>query len=149
MASGAGRLLDQAGLFPDVPAAIADCDYVYATTARGRELVKPVVTPERAYVGAGDDFLGRPAGWGDAQREAWGRAHYHQPSDEWRDEYDLSGMVEDARLLFLLGLLLLRRRLDERDRLMAIAWIEDAHGRVLQLASDVCPDPRPGRLSLR
>jgi len=29
-------------------AAIADCDYVFATTARGRELVKPVVTPERA-----------------------------------------------------------------------------------------------------
>jgi tRNA/rRNA methyltransferase len=48
MASGAGRVLDQAALFPDVKAAIADCDYVFATTARGRELVKPVVTPERA-----------------------------------------------------------------------------------------------------
>jgi tRNA/rRNA methyltransferase len=48
MASGAGRLLDVAGLFPDVPAAIADCDYVFATTARGRELTKPVMTPERA-----------------------------------------------------------------------------------------------------
>ena len=48
MASGAGRLLDNAGLFPSVQAAIADCDYVFATTARGRELVKPVVTPERA-----------------------------------------------------------------------------------------------------
>lgn len=48
MASGAGRLLDQAGLFPDVAASIADCDYVFATTARGRELVKPVMTPERA-----------------------------------------------------------------------------------------------------
>ena len=48
MASGAGRVLDQAGLFADVPAAIADCDFVFATTARGRELVKEVVTPERA-----------------------------------------------------------------------------------------------------
>ncbi|MDO9639374.1 MAG: RNA methyltransferase [Pseudotabrizicola sp.] len=48
MASGAGRLLDQAGLFPDVAAAIGDCDYVFATTARPRELVKPIVTPERA-----------------------------------------------------------------------------------------------------
>jgi tRNA/rRNA methyltransferase len=48
MASGAGRLLDHAGLFPDLPAAIADCDFVFATTARGRELVKEVVTPERA-----------------------------------------------------------------------------------------------------
>lgn len=48
MASGAGRLLDQAGIFADVPASIADCDYVFATTARGRELVKPVMTPEHA-----------------------------------------------------------------------------------------------------
>jgi tRNA/rRNA methyltransferase len=48
MASGAGRVLDQAGLFADVPGAIADCDFVFATTARGRELVKEVVTPERA-----------------------------------------------------------------------------------------------------
>jgi tRNA/rRNA methyltransferase len=48
MASGAGRVLDMAGIFPDIPTAIADCDFVFATTARGRELVKPVVTPERA-----------------------------------------------------------------------------------------------------
>jgi tRNA/rRNA methyltransferase len=48
MASGAGRVLDQAGLFDDVRAAVADCDYVLATTARGRELTKPVFTPERA-----------------------------------------------------------------------------------------------------
>lgn len=48
MASGAGRLLDNAGLFKDVATAIADCDYVFATTARPRELVKPMVTPERA-----------------------------------------------------------------------------------------------------
>lgn len=48
MASGAGRLLDAAGLFPDVAAAIADCDFVMATTARSRDLVKPVYTPERA-----------------------------------------------------------------------------------------------------
>jgi tRNA/rRNA methyltransferase len=48
MASGAGRVLDQAGVFADVGAAIADCDFVFATTARGRELVKLVVSPERA-----------------------------------------------------------------------------------------------------
>ena len=48
MASGAGRVLDQAGIFADVRAAVADCDYVFATTARGRELTKPVMTPERA-----------------------------------------------------------------------------------------------------
>lgn len=48
MASGAVPVLDNAGLFPDLPAAVADCDYVYATTARGRGLVKPVLTPEAA-----------------------------------------------------------------------------------------------------
>lgn len=48
MASGAGRLLETAGPYPDVQAAIADCDFVFATTARGRELTKPVMTPERA-----------------------------------------------------------------------------------------------------
>lgn len=48
MASGAGRLLDEAGLFEDIAAAVADCTYVYATTARPRELTKPVLSPERA-----------------------------------------------------------------------------------------------------
>jgi tRNA/rRNA methyltransferase len=48
MASGAGRVLDGAGVFGDLAAAIGDCDYVFATTARGRELVKPVMTPEHA-----------------------------------------------------------------------------------------------------
>jgi Zn-dependent M28 family amino/carboxypeptidase len=98
-----------------------DADVAAVAAQQGR-VVKPESHPDRgayyrsdhfpfakvgvpgAYVGSGDDFVGRPPGWGDAQREAWGRAHYHQPSDEWRDEYDLSGMVEDARLLFLLGL---------------------------------------------
>jgi tRNA/rRNA methyltransferase len=48
LASGAGQLLDHAGLFADTKAAIADCDYVFATTARGRGLTKPIMTPERA-----------------------------------------------------------------------------------------------------
>jgi len=48
MASGAGRLLDEAGLFSDTAAALEDCHFVFATTARARGLTKPVVTPERA-----------------------------------------------------------------------------------------------------
>jgi len=48
MASGAGRLLDEAMLCEDTPAALADCTYVYATTARPREMTKPVLTPEEA-----------------------------------------------------------------------------------------------------
>lgn len=49
MASGAaGQVLDHAGIFATLDEAVADCAYVFATTARGRELVKEVVTPERA-----------------------------------------------------------------------------------------------------
>ncbi|WP_104018878.1 RNA methyltransferase [Roseovarius nitratireducens] len=48
MASGAGRLLDEAGLFDDVAGAIGDCQYVMATTARARGMTKPVLSPERA-----------------------------------------------------------------------------------------------------
>jgi tRNA/rRNA methyltransferase len=49
MASGAaGRVLDHAGVFAALPEAVADCAYVFATTARGRDLTKPVMTPERA-----------------------------------------------------------------------------------------------------
>ena len=48
LASGAGRLLDNAGLFQTTQEALRDCTYVFATTARQRGLTKPVVTPERA-----------------------------------------------------------------------------------------------------
>lgn len=48
LASGAGRLLDNAGLFDTTAEALREADYVYATTARPRELTKPVLTPERA-----------------------------------------------------------------------------------------------------
>lgn len=49
MASGAaGKVLDFAGVFKTLPEAIGDCTYVFATTARGRDLTKPVMTPERA-----------------------------------------------------------------------------------------------------
>ncbi|MDC0737162.1 RNA methyltransferase [Cognatishimia sp. SS12] len=48
MSSGAGRLLDEAQLCKTVPEAIADCTYVFATTARMRDMTKPVMTPEHA-----------------------------------------------------------------------------------------------------
>ena len=48
MASGAGRLLDEAQLADDLPGALKDCTYVMATTARPRDLTKTVFTPERA-----------------------------------------------------------------------------------------------------
>lgn len=52
LASGAGRLLDEAQLSEDLPEALADCTYVYATTARARDLTKPVLSPETAMADA-------------------------------------------------------------------------------------------------
>jgi tRNA/rRNA methyltransferase len=48
LASGAGRLLDDARLFETTPAALRDATYVFATTARPRDMIKRVVSPERA-----------------------------------------------------------------------------------------------------
>lgn len=48
MASGAARVLDQVGVYDTTKAAAADCNYLFATTARQRDLTKPVMTPERA-----------------------------------------------------------------------------------------------------
>ena len=57
-----------------------------------------------AYLKFGTDVIGKPAGWGREQVEAYEKNTYHQPSDEYRDSLDFSGAVEDARLAFLLGL---------------------------------------------
>jgi tRNA/rRNA methyltransferase len=48
MAAGADRVLDAAQLFDTAAAAIADCAFVLATTARAHDQAKPVVVPEAA-----------------------------------------------------------------------------------------------------
>ncbi len=52
---------------------------------------------------SGTDFIGRPAGWGEARYAEWIERHYHQPSDEVDPAWNLAGLVEDARLAFLLA----------------------------------------------
>src|SRR5919205_3443804 len=47
-ASGADRILDEAVLYDTLEAAIADCTYVLATTARAHDQAKPVLGPEEA-----------------------------------------------------------------------------------------------------
>ncbi|HEX2252366.1 MAG TPA: M28 family peptidase [Thermoanaerobaculia bacterium] len=61
------------------------------------------------YFDGGTDFVGRPEGWGKQQVDAWTEEHYHQPSDELEDDWDYSGMVQDARLGFYAGLLIANR----------------------------------------
>ena len=52
MASGAGRLLDEAQLHDGLASAVADATFVYATTARPRDLTKQVFSPEAAMIDA-------------------------------------------------------------------------------------------------
>jgi len=46
----------------------------------------------------GDDYVGRPQGWGAEQFKAYNTAHYHQPSDEYRDSWDFRGMQQEAEI---------------------------------------------------
>ena len=48
LAAGADEVLDRARVFPSTSAATADLTRVFATTARRRDLNKPVLTPEEA-----------------------------------------------------------------------------------------------------
>jgi Zn-dependent M28 family amino/carboxypeptidase len=55
------------------------------------------------YFKSGLDVEGRPEGWGAEQLEAWEAAHYHQPSDEYREEYTFEGAEQLAEIAFRLG----------------------------------------------
>jgi Zn-dependent M28 family amino/carboxypeptidase len=55
------------------------------------------------YLDAGTEVVGQPPSWGRRQQEEWEAKHYHQPSDELRPDWNFAGAVEDARLLFWLG----------------------------------------------
>ncbi|MFN3075671.1 MAG: RNA methyltransferase [Alphaproteobacteria bacterium] len=48
--SGAEALLMNAGIFDTLEAAVADLQRVYATSARRREMTRPVMTPKRAAI---------------------------------------------------------------------------------------------------
>ena len=50
------------------------------------------------YLDNGTDFIDRPEGWGRETLEAWTETIYHQVSDEYSDEWNLEGMVQDVEL---------------------------------------------------
>jgi Zn-dependent M28 family amino/carboxypeptidase len=51
----------------------------------------------------GDDFIGKPPGFGAQAFEEYNEKHYHQPSDEFQESWDFSGLAEMARFGFLIG----------------------------------------------
>jgi Zn-dependent M28 family amino/carboxypeptidase len=51
----------------------------------------------------GTEFAGKPAGYGEQLFREFNAQHYHQPSDEYREDWDFSGLIELARFGMLLG----------------------------------------------
>lgn len=60
---------------------------------------------------AGDDFVGRPKGWGQQQFEAYNTAHYHQPSDQYSDAWDFRGIIQETEIALAIG-----RRVADADQ---------------------------------
>jgi Zn-dependent M28 family amino/carboxypeptidase len=55
-------------------------------------------------IGGGVDYMGRPSGWGLRQAEDYTAHRYHQPSDEYRSDFDLSGAAQLAEIVYRFGL---------------------------------------------
>src|SRR6195256_5028568 len=55
-------------------------------------------------IGGGVDYVGRPAGWGLQQAEDYTAHRYHQPSDEYRPDWDLTGAAQLADIVYRFGL---------------------------------------------
>jgi len=51
----------------------------------------------------GDDYVGRPKGWGEKKFKEYNDAHYHQPSDEFHDDWDFRGMIQEADFAMAIG----------------------------------------------
>lgn len=56
------------------------------------------------YLDPGTDFVDRPPGWGKEQEDHYTDVNYHQPSDEYDPNWNLDGLLRDARMAFRVGL---------------------------------------------
>jgi Zn-dependent M28 family amino/carboxypeptidase len=90
---------------------------VQAAEAKGR-VVKPNERPEAGsfyrsdhfslakigvpalYTGTGNDHVEHGEEWTRTWKQEWNASHYHKPSDEYSDAWNLDGAVDDIRLLF-------------------------------------------------
>ncbi len=53
--------------------------------------------------GGGNDFIGKPADYGKQVRDAYTAQHYHQPSDEYRPDWNLAGALQDVQIYYSIG----------------------------------------------
>jgi len=52
---------------------------------------------------SGYDYIGHPVDWGKAQRDDYTAHRYHQPSDEYRPDFDLTGVAQLGEIVYRLG----------------------------------------------
>ncbi|HEX3684007.1 MAG TPA: M28 family peptidase [Bryobacteraceae bacterium] len=55
-------------------------------------------------ISQGSDYLGKPADFGKTVFEEYNAKHYHQPSDEYHDDWDFGGIEQMAQFGLTLGL---------------------------------------------
>jgi Zn-dependent M28 family amino/carboxypeptidase len=96
-------------------------DLISAAAAAQQRTIRPDPEPEKGYyyrsdhfnfakqgvpalyVESGIEYLGKPADYGLKMREQYVAEDYHKPSDEVKPSWDLSGAVDDLRLLATVG----------------------------------------------
>ncbi|MEW6208235.1 MAG: M28 family metallopeptidase [Acidobacteriota bacterium] len=96
-------------------------DVLRKTAAEKGRVLKPDAEPEKGFYYRSDhfnfaklgvpaldpsdgiDFIGKPKDWGRGKRDEYTANDYHKPSDEIKPDWNLSGAVEDLRLLFTVG----------------------------------------------
>jgi len=96
-------------------------DYVEQAAAEQGRVVRPDQEPEKGYYyrsdhfsfakqgvpalnpGSGEDAVEHGVEWTKAREDDYRMHRYHKPSDEMLDSWDLSGEVQDLRLLFTVG----------------------------------------------
>ena len=55
------------------------------------------------YTDTGIEFVGKPPEYSQQKRDEYTNNDYHAPSDEIKPDWDLTGAIDDAQLLFLVG----------------------------------------------
>ena len=55
------------------------------------------------YTDTGVEFVGKPPEYSQQKRDEYTNNDYHAPSDEIKPDWDLTGAIDDAQLLFLVG----------------------------------------------
>ena len=79
-------------------------------------------------IGGGTDYVGRPTAWGLQQAEDYTAHRYHQPSDEYRPDFDLRGAAQLAEIVYRLGVTI-------GNAEVAPTWNADAEFKSLRDAS--------------